>query len=376
MHILHFSSATTWRGGEQQIAYLVEELQKKQIQQWIFCVKESELANYCQQQNIPHFTYQKRFSVNPLIGYQLKKLCTQLKINIVHLHDAHSHTFGYISALLGNKVPFVLSRRVDFTVKNNWLSYQKYNHPSIKKILSVSHYVQQILAPAIEDQTKLQVVHSGIDTTRFKYSNQQILRTAYGLAENTTIIANVAAIAPHKDYFTFVDTAALLLESASRTKSSGSTQPTLKFFIIGGDGGEENLIKNYIESKDLTNHFILTGFRKDIPQILPEVDVFLFTSKQEGLGTSVIDALAAGVPVVATKAGGVPEIIQDGENGLLTPIKNASLLADRVNYLLTNPIISTKFINKGKKTVSQFSKVIMAKKTLAIYQAIQSQNFE
>ena len=374
MKILHCSSAKTWRGGEQQIAYLFKELQQKQIQQWIFCVQGSALANYCEQQAIPYFTYQKRFSANPFVGYQLKKLSRQLKIDLIHLHDSHSHTFGYISALLGNTTPFVLSRRVDFPVKNNWLSYQKYNHPSIKKILSVSNYVQQVLAPAIKDKTKLEVVHSGIDITRFNYTNQQILRKEFDLSENTILIANVAAIAPHKDYFTFVDTAEILINasesSASRALSSGSTKHALKFLIIGADGGEEAVVKKYIEEKGLTDHFILTGFRKDIPQTLPEIDIFLFTSKEEGLGTSVIDALACGVPVVVTNAGGIPEIIQDGENGFLAPIKNASLLAEKVNYLLTNPGIRENLVQKGKGTALQFSKSETARKTLAAYQEI------
>jgi len=151
------------------------------------------------------------------------------------------------------------------------LSYQKYNHPSIKKILSVSNFVQQVLAPSIQDKSKLEVVHSGIDTTRFKYTKQNILRKTYEIPENTQIIANVAAIAPHKDYFTFVDTATILLKNAKKP---------LKFLIIGADGGEEILIKQYIQAKNLSDHFIFTGFRQDIPQILSEVDVFLFTSKE------------------------------------------------------------------------------------------------
>jgi len=286
MRILHFSSAKTWRGGEQQIAYLYEELTEKSVEQWIFCVQDSALANYCIKKNIPHFTYQKRFAINPLVALQLKKINKKLAIDLVHLHDAHSHTFGFISTFLGNQTPFILSRRVDFPVKDSWLSHKKYNHPSIKKILSVSNNVQEILAPAILNKQKLQVVYSGIDTERFHHPNQGILRKTYAIPKAIKIIGNVAAIAAHKDYFTFVDTAEILLKSNT----------LLKFLIIGSDGGEEVLIKAYIDKKQLNDYFIFTGFRTDIPKILPELDVFLFTSKEEGLGTSVIDALAGGVP--------------------------------------------------------------------------------
>ncbi len=359
MKILHFSSAKTWRGGEQQIAYLYEELAKKTVEQWIFCVHESALANYCSQKKIPHFTYQKRFAANPFVSNQLKKICEKLKVDLVHLHDAHSHTIGFMSIFLGNKTPFILSRRVDFPVRESWLSHKKYNHPSIKRILSVSDKVQEILAPAILDKQKLQVVHSGIDLNRFQYANKGVLRKEYGISKEVKIIGNVAAIASHKDYFTFVDTAEVLLKS--------NTQ--LIFLMIGGDGGEEALIKAYIAKKKLTDYFIYTGFRKDIPEILPELDIFLFTSKEEGLGTSVIDALACGVPVVATEAGGIPEIIQSGINGFLAPVKNAAKLAEQVERLLVDAVVTEKVIQKGKTTVQQFSKERMAEKTYFIYRA-------
>jgi len=360
MRILHLSSAKTWRGGEQQIAYLQEELALKGIEQWILCVADSILANYCLGQNIPHFTYKKRFSTNPFVAYQLKKRCTELKIDLVHLHDSHSHTFGYINALLGNKTPFLLSRRVDFPVKNSWLSYQKYNHPSIKKILSVSNNVQQILAPAINDKNKLSVVHSGIDLSRFSYGNQGILRKEFGIDEETILIGNVAAIAPHKDYFTFVDTAKKIISDFNK----------IKFLIIGADGGEERSIKKYITQKGLEDYFIITGFRKDIPQVLPELDIFLFTSKEEGLGTSVIDALACGVPVVATAAGGIPEIINSNQNGLLSSIGDRETLVSNVRLLLEKPLLKKKLVENGQKTAKQFSKTVMAEKTLKAYQEI------
>ena len=360
MRILHFSSAKTWRGGEQQIAYLYEELTKKSVEQWIFCVQDSALANYCIKKNIPHFTYQKRLAINPLVALQLKKINKKLAIDLVHLHDAHRHTFGFISTFSGNQTPFILSRRVDFSVKDSWLSHKKYNHPSIKKILSVSNNVQEILAPAILNKQKLQVVYSGIDTERFHHTNQAILRKTYAIPKSIKIIGNVAAIAAHKDYFTFVDTAEILLKSNT----------LLKFLIIGGDGVEEVLIKAYIDKKQLNDYFIFTGFRTDIPKILPELDVFLFTSKEEGLGTSVIDALAGGVPVVATKAGGVPEIIQDEINGFLAPIKDAAKLAERVNYVLSNAEIRQAIIKKGKETAEQFSKNKMAEKTYLAYKSV------
>ncbi len=359
MRILHFSSAQTWRGGEQQIAYLFEALEKLGVQQWIFCRRGSELAAHCLFRNWPHFTYWKGFSVNPFIGFQLTKICSQLSIDLVHLHDAHSHTFAYMSALIGNQTPYVLSRRVDFRVRNSLFSKNKYNHPSIKKIISVSHKVQAVLAPAIDDHTKLEVVHSGVDLSKFQYKSTGILRKEFGIPDTTAIIANIAAIAPHKDYYTFVDTAAILLKK----------QPNFHFLIIGADGGEEKAIQAYIAEKELDASILLIGFRKDIPKILPEVDVFLFTSKEEGLGTSVLDALACGVPIVATNAGGIPEMIIHQQNGLLAAVGDSQQLAKYVETVLSQEELVDTFIKNGKVAVQSFDKAKTAKKTYDIYKS-------
>ena len=206
----------------------------------------------------------------------------------------------------------------------------------------------------------MQVIHSGIDIERFKSKQQHILRKRYKLPKSVKIIANIAAIAPHKDYFTFIDTAELLLQSENN----------IKFFIIGADGGEEKAIKNYIHQKNLKEYFIFTGFLKNIPEVLPDIDLLLVTSKEEGLGTSILDALACGIPVVATAAGGISEIIKHEKNGLLSPIKGTKELAGNVKKLLNDKVLIKQFREAGKITAHAFSKTRMASKTYEIYQEI------
>lgn len=360
MKVIHFSSATTWRGGEQQIVYLVEELDKAGIEQWIFCPTNSALAEYCLFHNLPHFTYHKLFSTNPLVAFQFNRICQQLAIDIAHIHDAHSHTYAYMSAVMGNQTFLVLSRRVDFPIRSNWLSKKKYNHPAIKRILCISEKVKEVLKPDIVDTTKLEVVYSGIDLSKFLVGKEARLRKELDLLPTTKIIANIAAIAPHKDYFTFIDTAALIKKK----------HPDTLFLIIGSDGGEKKAMEDYLVKKNLKDTVRLLGFRNDIPLILPEIDVLLFTSKEEGLGTTILDALACGVPVVATNAGGIPEIIQDQQHGLLASIGDAEQLAANVAILLFQPKLAEQYIAAGQKRVKAFSKEITAQKTLASYKGV------
>lgn len=361
MKILHLSSAITWRGGEQQIAYLQQELQAKGIQQWIACPEGSELLSYCKDKNIPFLAYQKRFSVNPIPAFQIARFCKQQDIDLVHMHDSHAHTFGVLSAtLFANKRPMVLSRRVDFPVGKSVLSKWKYNHPSIKKILCVSDMIRQITEVDIKDKTKLKTVHSGVDLSKFKYKALGVLRAEFQIPEEMPIIANVAAIAPHKDYFTFVKTVKILVDKGLQAR----------FLAIGGEGGEQEQIQDYIKELGLASHIQLIGFRKDIPRILPEVDLLLFTSKTEGLGTSLLDAIACKVPIVATNAGGIPEIVVHEKTGLLAPVGDAESLAQQVQRMLENSVLRKQMIENATQKVQGFSKAVTAKKTLETYKDI------
>ena len=360
MKVLHFSSAKTWRGGEQQIAYLMAELYKLGIDQHVFCVEGSAVADFCTKNQFQFSIYKKRASIDPGPGLKLSRIVRQFKIDLVHIHDAHAHTFAAMSAtLFGLKVPLVLSRRVDFPIKKGIFSRWKYNHPGIKAILCVSGFIKKVIEKDIQEPAKIKVVYSGIDISKFHFQKNNILKNEFGIPPDSLLIANVAAIAPHKDYFTFVDTAEILL----------TTRPNAHFLIIGGDGGEEKAIRNYIRQKKLDGKVQLTGFRKDIPEVLPGVDLFLFTSKEEGLGTSLLDALACRVPVVATDAGGATEIIEHRETGLMTTVKNAVKLAECVLNLLDDEMLKKRVVNNGFEKLKMFSVEETARKTLEVYRA-------
>jgi glycosyltransferase involved in cell wall biosynthesis len=357
--LLHISSALSWRGGEQQIAYLVEALNKLNIEQHLFCVEQTPMEAWCKTNKISHFAYKKRSSFSTKTAEKVAAFCYIKKINIVHAHDSHAHTYAFMSVVLNwNKANIVVSRRVDFPIRSNLLSKWKYNHNSIKKIICVSEGVKSVLFPVIKDKEILNVIYDGIDIERFVFDRSNILHREFNLPKEKIIIANIAAIANHKDYFTFVNTARCLINRGLDAI----------FFIIGGDGGEEAMIKKYVHQQNLSAHILFTGFRTDIPRILPEVDVLLFTSKEEGLGTTILDAFACRVTVVATAAGGIPEIVLHEQTGLLANIGDANTLADYVEKILKNNDLRLQLIRNATQKVMDFSKENMAKKTLEVYQ--------
>jgi len=261
------------------------------------------------------------------------------------------------ASFFGCSIPMVLSRRVDFRIQQNTLSKWKYNYTSIQSIVCVSHFIKTVLEKDLKKLDRIKVVHSGIDLQRFTFKNTGILRKEFNIAPSIKIVANVAAIAPHKDYFTFVDVAKSL--------------PQYNFIIIG-DGPLENEIKSYAKEKEV-NNIIFTGFLSNIEKYLKSLDCFLITSETEGLGTSILDAMICKIPVVGTRAGGIPEIVIHEKTGLIAEIRDVVELSKSVEMLMEDQELASELINNAYSNISQnFSKEVTANKTLEIYQ--QSQN--
>jgi glycosyltransferase involved in cell wall biosynthesis len=355
--LLHVASQMSWRGGEQQLAYLIENLSHKNIEQRVFCHEKSAIATYCRKHNIPLISY----SNSLFARIKLRNICKGFNIDIIHAHDSKAHSLAFVSSVLfGLRKPIVVSRRVDFPVKANLFSKWKYNNPFIKKYICVSKAIKEILSLSLKDKSKVEVVYSGIKPERFSQPcSGNYLRKEFSIHEDQYIIGNVAALADHKDYYTFLNTAINLLNAGMKAT-----------FLVIGEGSLMEEIKNYCYQLGLKDDVVFTGFRKDIPQLLPCFDLFLFTSKTEGLGTSILDAMACQIPIVATRAGGVTEILLDKEHALLCPVGDTDCLASSVQKLLADEELQKKLVNQASKQLRLFTMEKTAENSLEIYRDI------
>lgn len=361
MTIIHISSALSWRGGEQQIAYLLLELSKSNIHQIVICPKDSPLFHFCIKNSIKVKPFRKRSGFDPWLAFQITQLCRKADKPILHAHDSHAHTAAFLSAFLWmNKTPIIVHRRVGFSVKKSVLSSLKYNHNSITRIICISEYVRQMVNSSLVKPDKTRMVYDGIDLNKFSgQPNNHFLRNRFHLNENHILIGNISAITAEKDYITFVDTAEILL----------TNDPDLRFFIIG-EGVQKEFINEYIRGKGIADKIFMTGFLDTIQDILPELDLVLFTSINEGLGTSLLDAFACRIPVAATNAGGIPEIVQDHKTGLAVGIKKPKEMALAVEEILNNQKLKNELVENAFQMVQQFSTERMASEILKIYHEI------
>ncbi len=361
MTILHVSAPVSWRGGEQQVAYLAYAFKEQKIDQVILCPEGAVLGGRMMDVDIPVATFTSRGYLNLTLARRIHELCKGKTFDILHCHDAHAHSAAVLAAVLYKNIPpVIVSRRVDFPVSSNPLSKWKYNHPAIKRIICVSETIRTITAPSIKDITKLSVVHSGIDLSKYNTASRgRILVGELGLPEKVKIVGNLSALADHKDYPTFLRTATAILK-----------EDTSIHFVIAGKGPEEKRIRKMIRDLKLIQNVHMLGFREDVVEVMQSLDVFLITSITEGLGTIVLEAFAAGVPVVATNAGGIPEMVEQEVTGLLADIGDAEALKDATLRILENPDLKKQLTDNAFHRVQDFSYQTTAEKTLAVYRSI------
>jgi L-malate glycosyltransferase len=360
LKVLHLSSEKTWRGGEQQIAYLIEELSDLGVQNHVALKSGSAFEAHCRKNRIDFIALPFKNTADIFTAWSIRTYCNKNRFNVIHMHSAKSHGIGVLSAVVGNKTPLVLSRRVDFVPRPNFVTRWRYNHRAVKKILGVSDKITGIMKNYVSDPDRCVTVHSGIDAGKFpRNADRSILRKEFSIPDHAVLIGNTSALETHKDYPTFINTIEKLV----------AANIDLKAMIIG-DGSLRQSLSDLVDEKDLQPHFIFTGFRNDIPEILPGLDIFLMTSETEGLGTSVLDAFATGVPVVSTDAGGIPEMVEHKKTGMLCGVKKPECLASAVIELLDNSALRHDIIARARSRVGDFTKENTAKKTLAIYQEI------
>lgn len=362
LKVLHLSSEKTWRGGEQQIAYLIDELNAMGIENLVAARTDSAFEKYCTSKsiNVKVFPFKNSFDLSTALA--IKDLCKKEKVDIIHMHSSKSHGIGVLSAVLGNTVPLILSRRVDFVPKQNMLTRWKYNHSAIKRIVGVSDKITSIMKHYVKDPSLCVTVHSGVDLNKFNHQQrtENSLRKEFGIDSRTLLIGNTSALEAHKDYFTFIETIKKLADDGVPLQA-----------LIIGEGSLKTQLQEFVREKELTDKVIFTGFRKDITRILPDLDVFLMTSNEEGLGTSVLDAFLAKVPVVATAAGGIPEMVIHEQTGMLAPIGDSGALAGHIKRIFSDDALRRAVVNgASQKVASGFSKEMTAKKTLAVYRDV------
>jgi glycosyltransferase involved in cell wall biosynthesis len=361
MKILHINTERTWRGGEQQTLYLLKGLRERQIASHLVCQPDSPMANRAKEADQNVFTVTMRGEVDPIASYQLRKLIQKYKYDIIHSHTSHAHTLAFFASK-GLRTRRLVTRRVDFSIFRHsflQLSGIKYRFMA-DYYIAISHRIKEVLVNDGIPGHRIFVAHSGIDPHRFIQETGDHLVSEFDIKENQRVVINVAHLAGHKGQIYLVRAIPHVLAKL----------PDTRFFIIG-KGELLDELKETAAALGLKRELVFTGFRQDVGAFYKIADLFVMSSIQEGLGTAVLDALALGKPVVGAKAGGIPEIIIDGETGRLVEAANPVALAQGIIEQLSRTDRAKKMAEQGRKVVQEnFSIESMVEKNLAVYRRL------
>lgn len=365
--ILHVDTADTWRGGQAQVLGLIEGLAARGFTQAL-AAPAGPLRERVAALGVAVYAFAPRGDLDAPAALALAVLARRLRPGLLHLHSARAHATGWWAArVIGAAI--VVARRVDFAVATHPLSALKYRLP-VDRFVTVSAGIRDVLVTCGVSPPRIQVIHSGIEVrqrareveTARAGGRSRALRLALGVPEGAPLVGVIAALAPHKDHATFLRAARLVLDARPDA-----------WFVCAGEGPGASDVLDRVHELDLGARVLLPGFVEDVPALLGALDLFVLPSHLEGLGTSVLDAQAAGVPVVATRVGGVPEMIEHGVNGLLVPARDPALLAASILEVLADPESALVRARAARISVERFDLTATVAATAQLYAELRPQ---
>jgi glycosyltransferase involved in cell wall biosynthesis len=354
---LHIDTARTWRGGQNQVLVTVLGLRAIGHRATLVAHPDGELRRRVAE-GLELVPLAPGHELDLKAAWKLSRVVQRLSPDLVHAHDPHGVAMASMALSMLTRSPapaLVASRRVDFRLKRN--SFSRWKYRQVDLFIASSNAIRDLLIADGVGAARVVTVYEGIDASRIARLDPVNVRGLFFLPHNAPLVGNVAALVAHKGQRHLIDAMPLVL----------AQEPDARLVILG-EGPLRPQLEQRIKHLHLERHVVLPGFRDDVLGCIKGFDVFAMSSETEGLGTSLLDAMAAGKACIGTHAGGIPEAIVDGETGLIVPPRDPTSLAHAILTLLQNERLRTRMGEAGRaRAVDRFSVERMVEGTLAAY---------
>jgi glycosyltransferase involved in cell wall biosynthesis len=353
--VLHLDTERGWRGGERQVLWLSQGLSSLGYRNVIAARGGEPLEQRARDAGVETVALAPAFEADPRAALALRRTLQRHQVDLVHAHTAHAVALAAL-ATLGTTVPFVASRRVDFPLRDNAGTRWKYGRAAA--ILAVSDAVAAIVRGA-DLRTPVVVVPDGTDVRRARTPAAAATLEGLGVPRGSPLVVQVSQLVGHKDPLTFV----------AAVEAAHQREPRLQALLVG-DGPLRAAVRAAVHERGLHDVLHLTGYRTDADALIAAADVVTLSSREEGMGSVLLDALVFGRPVAATGAGGIPEIVCDGETGLLVPVGDGAALGRAIATLIADPARAGRMGAAARARAPEVSVEAMAMRTRTVYEAV------
>lgn len=357
MKVLHVEAGKHYYGGARQVAYIIEGLSNRGIDNFLACPIGADIAAAVGASAQVH-QLEMNGDVDVGMVARLVRVIRAVKPDLVHLHSRRgADSWGGLAAKICG-VPCVLSRRVDNPESRLQVAikYRLFDH-----VITISEGIRQVLLAEGLASQRVTCVRSAVDATPYLVPvDRRAFLQEFALPADSMTIGMVAQLIERKGHRYLIEAVNVLHRS----------YPQLRVLVFG-KGPLQAALQQEIAQRQLSDVIRFAGFRNDLPQWLGGLDLLVHPADMEGLGVSLLQASAAAVPIIASRAGGLPEAVADGISGILIPPGDVTALLKAMQRLLDDAALRHQLGVAGRQRIlREFSVDTMVEGNLAVYRRV------
>lgn len=313
MRLLFASEATGWTGGANQIWLTAQELIRRGHEVVVACAAQGELGQRLSKAGVEVSDVRFRQDYDLPAAWRLGRLAQRRRADLIHAHHPRAHAVSLLAAkMMGLRL--IVTRRVTRPLNTNFFSVLKYRSGRINRYIAVCDAAADELCIAGVERARIEVIPSGVEMERWEVSREARDQVRGLRPRRVTMVGHYSEIKGHH----------ILLRAAPLVLAR---LPDVIFQLVGRDTEKLALLAREL---GIAGNVKILGERKDVPELLAQSHLYVMPSLQEGIGTACIEAHAALVPVVASRVGGLPQVVEDGRTGLLAPPGDERALAESI----------------------------------------------
>lgn len=356
LRVVHVDTERGWRGGQRQALWLAAGLAARGHESIVVARPGEPLFTRAAAAGLQVMPSSPRFEADPHAAWRLRALLAATGADIVHAHASHAAGLAAL-ARIGTRARLVIARRVDFPLKSNVATRLKYGRADA--VVAVSRAVADVVARGGPRRERIFVVPDATDVDRSIAPSGATILSGLGVQPAAPLVVQVAQLVAHKDPLNFV-------------RAMGHVHaelPAVQALLVG-DGPLRAAVQHEIARLGLERTVHVAGYRADADSLLAAAHVAVLSSREEGMGSVLLDASLLGLPIAATDAGGIPEVVLHERTGLLAPRGDPERLGEAIVRLLRDRDLARRLGAAARERVQEFSIERIVERTMHVYQQV------